>query len=168
MLLTTLTAAVLSTVFLAILWYVDANTPPLPPAPPPRGGPPPPPPPPGRAVVALAAGTFAIAWVSVIVVACRDQILRRIEQISDRVAAASIEFAEQREEEGVFRGMRIATEDSDRSVGGPGGPESGGPGGGPGGREPGGREPGGTGHVVPFPRMSPPAGNRPPDGGSDE
>lgn len=131
MLLTTLTAAVLSTVFLVILWYVDANTPP--PPPPTPSGPPPPPPAPGRAVVALAAGTFGIAWVSVIAVACRDQILRRIDQIADRVAAATVDFAEQREEDGVFRGMRIAAREPDTTS-----------------------EPGG--HVLPFPRSSPPAG----------
>ena len=129
MLLTALTAAVLSTTLLAIFWYVDANPGPPPPGPPGPGGPPPPPPL-SRAAFAAAVGAFGIAWVSVIVIACRDQILRRIDQIADRVANVTVEFAELREEEGVFRGMRIAAQQSP--------------------------EPGGGGQVVPFPRNTPP------------
>jgi len=85
-----------------------------------------------RAALAVAVGAFGVAWVSVIVIACRDQILRRIDQIADRVAAVTVEFAELREEEGVFRGMRIAGQQSP--------------------------DPGGGGQVVPFPRNTPPPG----------
>jgi uncharacterized membrane protein YgcG len=144
MLLTALVGAVLSTVLLAVLWYVDAH--PGPPPPPLRDfGRPPPPPPGSRAALAMAVGVFAIAWVSVIVVACRDQILRRIDHAAERFEAATLEFAEQREQEGIFRGMHMAT---------PTDPGSGGSG--PGGGGSGGGGSGGGAHVVPFPRPSPP------------
>ena len=138
MLLTALVAAGLSTVLLAVLWYVDANPgPPPPPPPPPPGGPPPHPP--GiRAALAVAVGTFAVAWVSVILVACRDQILRRIDQAAERVTAAALDFAEQREQEGIFRGIQMANQ-SDAGPGGPSDPGPSGPG----------------AHVVPFPRHPP-------------
>jgi len=149
MLLTTLVAAGLSTVLLVVLWYVDAypGQAPAQPPPPPggRGGPPPPP---GiRASLAVAVGLFALAWVSVILVACRDQILRRIDQAAERVAAATLEFAEQREQEGIFRGMQMGKPpEPDPGGSGPGGPDPSGPG--PSGS-------GGGAHIVPFPRHAP-------------
>lgn len=100
LLLTTVVFAVVATVVLAVMWSVDADTPP----PPPPGRIPPPPP--THAGLNLAVAVFAVAWVAVIVAACRDQVLRRIDQMSDRLAAASIRFAEEREEDGYFRGAR--------------------------------------------------------------
>jgi hypothetical protein len=141
MLLTALVAAVLSTVLLAVLWYVDANPGPPPLPSPGEFGRPPPRPPGTREALAVAVGIFATAWVSVIIVACRDQILRRIDHAAERFTAATLEFAEQREQEGIFRGMHLAS---------PTDPDPG-----PGGSEAGGGSRGGA-HVVPFPRPSPP------------
>jgi hypothetical protein len=135
MLLTALVAAGVSTVLLAVLWYVDAypaSPPPLPAPRPPSGGGPPRPP--GiRASLAVAVGLFSVAWVSVILVACRDRILRRIDQAADRIAAATLEFAEQREQEGIFRGMQLGTQSEPDPASGSGG----------------------GAHVVPFPRHAP-------------
>ena len=148
MLLTTLVGAGLSTVLLAVLWYVDGKAGPPPPLPLGGGGPPPPPPE-NRAALAVAVGVFAIAWVSVIAVACRDQILRRIDQAAERVAAAMVEFGEQREQEGIFQGMKLATKRSpDPDAAGGSSPSGSGPSGsGPGS--------GDRGHVLPFPRHAP-------------
>jgi hypothetical protein len=157
MLLTALVAAGLSTVLLAVLWYVDVyQLPPPPPPPPPGGGGRPPRPPGIRASLAVAVGVFAVAWVSVILVACRDQIVRRVDQAADRVLAATLEFAEQREEDGIFRGMHMASP-ANPDPGGPGPSGSGTSGPGPGGSGPsGGPGPSGGAHVVPFPRHAPP------------
>jgi hypothetical protein len=126
--LTTLVAAILSTVGLAVLWYADASAMP---GPPPRPGGPPPPPPSRftHATLTVAVGIFVIAWVAATAAAVRDQIVSRIDQIGDRVARSAIEFAEQREEEGVFRGMKIAATDEHPDP-----------------------DPGPGGHVLPFQR----------------
>ena len=153
MLLTTLVGAGLSTVLLAVLWYVDANPGPPPPPPPPLGGGGPPPPPGIRSAMAVAVGIFAVAWVSVIAVACRDQILRRIDQAADRVAAATVEFAEQREQEGIFRGMGLANPPGPGPDAGQSKPAESGPGGSGAGSGPVGS--GSGAHVVPFPRPAP-------------
>ncbi len=127
LLLTSLTAALLCTVGLAVLWYLDVNSVPGPP-PPPGSRPPPPSSPYIHATLIVAAASFVIAWVAVLAAAVRDHVMRRIDQIADRVATAAMEFAEQREEEGVFRGIKIATDQ---------GPDP---------------DPGSTGHIVPFHR----------------
>jgi hypothetical protein len=126
LLLTSLIAAILCSVCLAVMWYVDANLG----QPPPQPGQRPPPPPASHATLIVAASNFVIAWVAVIVAAVRDQIMRRIDHIADRVTAAAMDFAEQREEDGVFRGMKIASAEDD-------GPDP---------------EAGPGGHVLPFQR----------------
>jgi hypothetical protein len=107
LLLTSLIAAILCTIGLAVLWYVDANSVAGPP-PTPGTRPPPPPSPYIHATLVVASGTFVITWIAVMATAIRDQVVRRIDHIADRVATAATEFAEQREEEGVFHGIKIA------------------------------------------------------------
>jgi hypothetical protein len=102
------------------------------PGPPPGGGPPPdghmPPPPDlgGLAIASVVTGLFVLAWLAVLIVYSRDQILSRMENpqvetdvvarlreelaaLGDRMAALTTEYGEQRETDGYLNGMRAAT-----------------------------------------------------------
>jgi hypothetical protein len=86
LLLGSLTAAVAATGALIITMFV--GLPPSPPPPPGPGGMPPPPPNlTSLAVFPVITGLFVLAWLAVVVVFSRDQILRRIEQLGAGPAA---------------------------------------------------------------------------------
>ena len=106
--------AIAATAALVVAVIMDASRPaPRPPGP---GQPPPPPPPPSEALI-VAVGLFVLAWLAVLVVLSRDQILYRlaalragegIEAMEERITAMMREYGEQRETEGYVNGMRVA------------------------------------------------------------
>jgi len=110
-------AAIAATAGLAVAAIMDASRPP--PRPLPGAGGPPPPPPPSELLI-ISVGFFVLAWLAVLVVLSRDQILHRIgavqagEQaaelaaIEERITATFKEYGEQRETEGYVNGMRTA------------------------------------------------------------
>jgi len=104
MLLASGVAAIISTILLAVLWYLDARPPP------PRvpGPPAPPPPPPQHLAFLVVLGIFTVAWVAVIASICRDQIIRHLNDVAQRVTTATLEFGEHRETEGYLLAMRNA------------------------------------------------------------
>jgi hypothetical protein len=117
-------AAVASSVLLAVLWYFDS-----------RGMPPPPvtsagqqpPPPPSDVAIHLVLGLCIVTWLAVLVAACRDQIVTRINAATQEVLQAVSEYGERRETEGYLKARRS------QGSGGNGG------------------------DVVPFPRQAPPS-----------
>jgi hypothetical protein len=107
-------AAIAATAGTAVAAYMDATRPP------PRGAPglpPPPPPGPSEALI-IAVGLLVLAWLAVLVVLSRDQILHRVaalragegvEAMEERIATMMRDYGEQRETEGYVNGMRAAT-----------------------------------------------------------
>jgi hypothetical protein len=102
-LLVSVVAAVASTVLVAVVWFLDSQPRP---GPVPVNGMPPGPPPSHNALL-MSLALFTIAWVSVIVVACRDQALSQIVEIR-RIATTTLELVEQRDTDAFLRGMRTA------------------------------------------------------------
>jgi hypothetical protein len=159
LLLTASVVAIVCTIAVAALWYLEASA-----NPPPQPGLPPDGPPPGagrkHATLVVVVGICTVAWTSVVVIAARDQVLRHLDLVSRRLTDAGREFILAGEQLGVFRGMKIEEKgrrpgndhpagsrptDPD-STGGPGHPMGFSPGGGSGGGPS-----GGGGHVLPFP-----------------
>ena len=102
LLLSSVVAAVAATVALVIVAVIQSRQP----------GPPPgpgqmPPPPPSDVMLIVTTGVFTVAWLAVIVVFCRDQILRRIGELEERFAELTAEYGEQRETDGYLHGMRV-------------------------------------------------------------
>jgi hypothetical protein len=87
-----------------------------PPAPGPNGMPPPPPEIRPIVVFVLVTGFFVLAWLGVLVIFCRDQIMWQLKQrqseewhaLGDRIAEMATEYAERRETDGYLQGMRAA------------------------------------------------------------
>jgi len=102
MLLASGVAAVTSTILLAVLWYLDGKPPP------PRVPGAPAPPPPQHLAFLVVLGIFTVAWVAVIASICRDQIIRHLNDVAQRVTTATLEFGEHRETEGYLLAMRNA------------------------------------------------------------
>jgi hypothetical protein len=107
-------AGIAATAGLVVAAYMDASRPA--PAPRPEGGMPPPPPPPSEMFM-ISLALFVLAWLAVLVVLSRDQILHRIaalrdgegaEMLAERVAVLMREYGEHRETEGYVNGMRTA------------------------------------------------------------
>ncbi len=106
LLLSSVVAAVAATVALVIVAVIQSR----PPGPPPGPGQMPPPTPPSDVMLIVTTGVFTVAWLAVIVVYCRDQILRRIGELEERFAALTAEYGEQRETDGYLHGMRVPTQ----------------------------------------------------------
>src|SRR5687768_14867528 len=70
-------AAIAATAAAAVATYMDATRPRPPGGGLPGGGPPPPPPPPSEAFI-ISIGFFVLAWLAVLVVLSRDQVLRQV------------------------------------------------------------------------------------------
>ena len=133
-----LLAAVVATAALVIGLVVGMSAPP--PAPGPNGMPPPPPILQPVAAFVVVTGLFVLAWLAVLVVFCRDQILHRLQEIDDRpgpdrqqdgdmlaelraelaadrerelrtLQERLAEYGEQRETDGYLTGMRVAAAD---------------------------------------------------------
>jgi len=115
-----------------------------PPGPGPNGLPPPPPDLQPLAFIPVVTGLFVLAWLAVLVVISRDQILRQVQQanrpdpaqtndlftelreqlaadrereletLGERIAALTTEYGEQRETDGYLNGMRVAAADTPR------------------------------------------------------
>jgi hypothetical protein len=109
-------AAIASTAAAAVATYMAATRPRPPGGGGPGGGPPPPPPPPSEAFI-ISIGFFVLAWLAVLVVLSRDQILRQgaalragegLDEMEERIATKLREYGEQRETEGYVNGMRTA------------------------------------------------------------
>ncbi len=154
LLLISILFALVCTIAVAATWYLEVTS--LPPGPVLPGDGPAGPRADGarrHATLVVVVGIAAVAWTSVVVVACRDRILRHLDQVSHRLTTAGREFIESAEQMGVFRGMRIEGESRRPDPDRPGRPRGNGHDGGdlrgPGGGE---RGPGGApGHIVPFP-----------------
>jgi hypothetical protein len=95
MLLTSILAALVCTIVVAARWYHNVQVRPLPGQPPP----------PGPAGLIVFAALAAAAWVAVVIVACRDQIIRHVDAATARVIAHTELYGDAREQEGIFRGM---------------------------------------------------------------
>ena len=117
---------------------------PSPPPPPPGGGRgsdgmPPPPDLNGLAAFSVVTGLFVLAWLAVLVVYSRDQIMRRltaadpevsedvlaqlraeiaaeVQALGDRVETLTTEYGEQRETDGYLQGMRAAAAQVEKPV----------------------------------------------------
>ncbi len=100
LLLTTILTALVSTVTLIVLWYIDARAAPATE------------PPVNDANLMVAVGFTSVAWASVVFAICRDTIMRRIDELSEQVARTASDLVEQAEQSGVFRGMAIAEEEA--------------------------------------------------------
>jgi hypothetical protein len=108
-------AAIASTAAAAVATYMD-TTRPRPVGGGPPGGPPPPPPPPSEAFI-ISIGFFVLAWLAVLVVLSRDQVLRQVaalrageglDEMEERITTMMREYGEHRETEGYVNGMRTA------------------------------------------------------------
>jgi hypothetical protein len=108
-------AAIAATAAAAVATYMDANRP-RPQGPPPGGGLPPPPPPPSEVFI-ISIAVFVLAWLAVLIVLSRDQVLRQVaalrageglEAMEERITTMMREYGEQRETEGYVNGMRTA------------------------------------------------------------
>jgi hypothetical protein len=108
-------AAIAATAAAAVATYMDATRS-RPPGPGPGGGPPPPPPPPSEAFI-ISIGFFVLAWLAVLIVLSRDQVLRQVaalrageglDEMEERITTMMREYGEQRETEGYVNGMRTA------------------------------------------------------------
>jgi hypothetical protein len=109
-------AAVAATAALVVALAVGMPSPP--PGPGPNGQPPPPPPLDSLVLFIVITGLVVLAWLAVLVVWSRDQMMVRLgdasevallraelRELSDRIA----EYGEQRETDGYLNGMRVAT-----------------------------------------------------------
>jgi hypothetical protein len=106
-------AAIAATAAAGVATYMDANRP----RPPGNGlGPPPPPPAPSEMFI-ISIAVFVLAWLAVLIVLSRDQILRQLaglrageglEEMEERITTMMHEHGEQRETEGYVNGMRTA------------------------------------------------------------
>jgi hypothetical protein len=139
LLLTSIIAAIATSVamIVATIMIVSGPTPP----PPPPGAPPPPPPVAPIVTIIVITGMFVVSWLAVVVTLARDQVLRRMRDLSGgdgarpdapevlaavreglaadrradlaaleaRIAALTAEYGEQRETDGYVNGMRVAT-----------------------------------------------------------
>lgn len=137
LLVVTVISAVAATGALALTLLV-VLPPAMPPPPGPNGLPPPPPSLRPLAVFPVVTGLFVLSWLAVLVVFARDQILRRVQEsggeavaaqladmrrelaaerehdlrvLSERLAALTAEYGEQRETDGYLHGMRAAAGD---------------------------------------------------------
>ncbi len=155
LLLISILFALVCTIAVAATWYLSLTA--APPGPPfpndPPGGPPRDPEAPRKhATLVVVVGIAAVAWTSVVIVACRDKIIRHLDQVSHRLTTAGREFILGAEQLGVFRGMRIEEESRRPESERPGRPHGNGPDGAGGERGPATGGPGaGPGHVVRFP-----------------
>jgi hypothetical protein len=137
LLVATIISATAATGALVVTVLVELP-PSTPPPPGPNGLPPPPPSLQPLAVFPIVTGLFVLAWLAVLVVFSRDQILRRIHDTRDvalaerfaglradlaadrerelrelgrRIETLTAEYGEQRETDGYLNGMRVATAD---------------------------------------------------------
>jgi len=105
-------AAIASTAAMVVAAMMDASRPPPPPE---FGGGLRPPPPPSDLLI-MSVGLFVLAWLAVLVVLSRDQILYRlahsqgadITAMEERITTMMREYGEQRETDGYVNGMRTA------------------------------------------------------------
>ncbi len=101
LLLSSIVAAVAATVALVVVAVIESQS-----APPPPRGTGPPPPPPSDVMLILTTAAFVMAWLAVIIALCRDQILRRMAQLEERLVSWTTEYGEQRETDGYIHGLR--------------------------------------------------------------
>ena len=109
-------AAIAATAAAAVATSMEATRPRPGGGPPGGGGLPPPPPPPSEAFI-ISIGFFVLAWLAVLVVLSRDQVLRQVaalrageglDEMEERITTMMREYGEQRETEGYVNGMRTA------------------------------------------------------------
>ncbi len=135
LLLTSIVAAIATSVAMIVATVMTMQGPP----PPPPGMPPPPPR--SDSLIIVITGMFVVSWLAVLVTLARDQILHRLRQLPEsdgvrsdpsglmaalrrdladdrradlealesRIAALTSEYGEQRETDGYVNGMRVAT-----------------------------------------------------------
>jgi hypothetical protein len=118
LLLGSLIAAGAGTVLLLSFLVIQFQAEPPKSGPPGVGNTPPPLPPPAHLAFFVATAIFAIAWLAVLTVGARDQLIRRLDVMEARLIELTQDYGEHRRTDGYVEGVHEATR-TDSPTGGP-------------------------------------------------